>query len=376
MQFIILLPLFFIYTGSTFGASLESQVWLMNCIDKDTSRYSEIALYPDWPAGQPESIISIPTAYNSSAAWAYFDINQTLPDGRFFSVSDMSTQVAQKSYNAPAQLGKDDLFCATHVVENLYSKADGSTCSSAFQCAHPNVIENTVTTPHVDAVVPIHNAILNKPVVFDAADQTKITFIAYDDKHTLDGQLHPFDIFWSIWSQRDDSHFLGNEISFGPAVVTSWIPFKTGQCTIKFEGHGDIPWTTTNGLASTLLSVVQKPNFLTYTSNKVRTCSDTCARAGTCCRYDWETQWQTSIPARMDMQVVNVPPTGSGRNPSDQGELHYIIDCPVTTTSLGCEICKLLGLATQAAGMSEDVGAAFGGANVILSAVCGIAGCS
>ena len=73
---------------------------------------------------------------------------------------------------------------------------------------------------------------------------------------------------------------------------------------------------------------------------------------------------------------MNVPPAGSGRNPSDQGELHYAISCPPGISgNLGCAICKLLELGASSGALAKGVEAAWGTANVAVTAGCDLAGC-
>jgi hypothetical protein len=372
-----LIPIILSLAGSSYAS--ETQAWLVNCIDKSASKYSEIALYPGWPSGLPAATVLVPTSHNSYVAWTHANINETLPDGTVFSVSEM--EVSHKAIDAPAKLGDDEITCVPHPVENLYSKIDGSICSSVFQCAHVSVTSDVKSALEKAAVIaPAQKTLATAGIKqADASqDQTKVIFYAYDDKFVVDGQLHAGDIFSSIWNERDDSHFLGRAISFGPSIITSIFPLpQTQQCTITYTGHGDIPWTTTNGLSSTLLSVASQPNFLQYTSTKVRECTDTNeAHPPKCIGWTWETHWQTHIPARMDFNVVNVPPQGSGRNPSDQGELHYTISCPPGIGgNLGCAICKLLQLGTSSGALAKDVGSAWGTANVLVTAVCDLAGC-
>jgi hypothetical protein len=86
----------------------------------------------------------------------------------------------------------------------------------------------------------------------------------------------------------------------------------------------------------------------------------------------------------VDFDVINVPPPGSGRNPSDQGTMSYYIDCPAQF-NLGCAICKILGDifggGSQIGGIGEaseavkQVAKGFGVANLATTVACQIAGC-
>jgi hypothetical protein len=191
----------------------------------------------------------------------------------------------------------------------------------------------------------------------------------------VSGKLTAGDIFWNVWDERDGFYFSGNEKGFG----------RDG-CNVRYEGHGDIEWTTTNGLASALLTIAQADKFLQYTSYKKRECEVTCDEPGhppRCCSFKVNTYWETHIPARVDFQVINMPPAGSGRNPSDQGSMNYLIECPAKF-NIGCLFCPILedmfsgGSQIGGEGASEVVkgmAKGFGVANLLTQVSCQAAGC-
>jgi hypothetical protein len=349
----------------------SQQVWLVDCLSATGTRTSELAIYPGWPQGYPASTIQVPTEGATVLAWSYANITKILPGGHIFSVTGFGMN---REMGTGATYDSKDITCIPYEVDNLYTKLNGTACTSAFQCTHLSAIADRSgswkqasrsAVGHDSRFLRSENVPANSKW---GPDKTAIQFYAFDEKVVVSGRLSAWDIFGEIWNNRDAVHFFDKPVGFG-----------NSQCTVRFTGSGVIEWTTVDGLGNTLGAVAGAPGFLQYNSWKELRCTEFCddpVHPNRCCQRETVTLWQTHIPSRMKFEAVNVPPPGSERNPSRQGELEYRIQCP-ETQNIGCILCEVLGaIASAGSEVGKRIGAAFSVADMLISSSCHFAGCT
>jgi hypothetical protein len=110
------------------------------------------------------------------------------------------------------------------------------------------------------------------------------------------GNVNPQDVFNEVWSRRGATSCDTTAVDLGQG------------CSIKFTCDGGIPWTTTNGMSSTLHDIVGSQSAI---ANHWTTTSTVCTQwvgestGPVCIQETQETIYHTSIA--QTIQIVNLP---------------------------------------------------------------------
>ena len=254
-------------------AGHDENVMLCNCRDGNGVLSSQMAYYSGDPNSSPQALANVDSDFGKTVVW-----EGGRPVEGAFADTDVFTSVIAKPVGEGAYAGTGNnkygpFFCYRNYRENLYT-SDGKTCSSIYACNH--------RAPGVDIAVSVPGA----------------------DYVEMDGWHNPRDILWAVWAKRlerscDES------------------PYDLGNgCQIQFSCHGDIPWATTNGMATTLVDVVSKQKDLVQQQAvKKRVCTDPCTenpgpKRG-CCGWETQTIWTTKMARSVEIVSLDQIPSSS-----------------------------------------------------------------
>ena len=236
---------------------------LCNCRDGNGVLSSQMAYYSGGPDSSPEAHADVNSDRGKTVIWeGGKPVEGTFGDGNVFT-SVIDKPVGEGSYAGTGNNKFRSFFCYHNYRENLYT-SNGKTCSSIYACNHKAPgIEIAVSVPGTDYV-------------------------------EMNGWHNPRDILWAVWDRRLERSC--NES-----------PYDLGNgCQIRFSCHGNIPWATTNGMATTLVDVVAKQKDLVqHQSVKNRVCTDPCTenprpRPG-CCGWEIHTTWNTKMARSVEI---------------------------------------------------------------------------
>ncbi|SPO03661.1 uncharacterized protein DNG_06344 [Cephalotrichum gorgonifer] len=216
------------------------------------------------------------------------------------------------------------LKCYSYHVDKLYQLDDGKWCSSAYVCNHRG-------SPYV------------KPGGGSGGggggdggkDEMRITGSTNSDWVELRDRTAQSVIETVRKTFDNDSHDCDrSEIDIGSG------------CRISWKCHGDPALKALARMASAFEDTSKKDKF----SSKREVNWDVCkvpdtrpGHEGQCRQWVTKTDRYMKMPRVLDVTMDNVPPAGSGRNPSTHGTMGYEITC--SKSMWECALCSAIGTA-------------------------------
>ncbi|RYP40355.1 hypothetical protein DL767_001767 [Monosporascus sp. MG133] len=291
---------------------------------------------------KPTMMVNVP--WSGSYPWGQDGgVSATLPNGDVFTVYiDRSVQDPNPAGDAWHSFEMDKpLKCYSYHWDMLYQLDDGKWCSSAYICNHRG-------TAYI------------KPGGSGSGGDD-------DDKDTTRIKAST-NADWVELYEQSAGRVLGtvrqtfNDGSF--QCDNTAISLGSG-CSIVWKCNGDPAedLQSIKRMAGGFGDLAERDEFSSKREEKWEVCSrfDTRpGREGQCLQFEEKVDHYVKVPRYIQMVMDNVPPEGSGRNPSVHGEMSYEITCE--TSNLECALCNIIGIAmtvpSPAAGASILIGCA------------------
>ncbi|KAI9856278.1 MAG: hypothetical protein M1824_005492 [Vezdaea acicularis] len=320
----------------------DEMVILANCVNVNNvgEQSSQIAYYSSTHNPSPAAIAKVQTPFGKTAFWeGGSPISATFADGNVFSADipkDISIQ------GAFVGLGKNNagtFSCWRDWRPDTYT-ADGVRCSGIYTCDHR---------------APPGNEI-------------EVQIEIGQNSVVLEGDVDAWQVFHTVWDRRQ-----------ARSCDTKPVAIPDTSCTITYECFGATDWEITNAMATTVNGVLAKAvkKVEDYTVRECQEVSDIPPHK--CIELIPVKHQRTNIVNHGRLDVTNVSPAGSGIPNSLAGWLTYDISCPTAHGNCaGCKAAELFLMGGAAAGtytMNPEVAGAFGGLNVLTTAICALGGC-
>ena len=170
-------------------------------------------------------------------------------------------------YAGTGQNSQSSFYCYQDAGSVTYPLSNGATCTSVYVCDH--------SPPGISVAI--------------SSNENYIELVGL-------GNVNPQDVFNEVWSRRGATSCDTTAVDLGQG------------CSIKFTCDGGIPWTTTNGMSSTLHDIVGSQSAI---ANHWTTTSTVCTQwvgestGPVCIQETQETIYHTSIA--QTIQIVNLP---------------------------------------------------------------------
>jgi hypothetical protein len=195
-------------------------VVLANCATSWGEWSSEMAYYSTGgssPSGTPAATAVVKNG--NFQVWEGAQVSGTFGDGNVFTSNIAEPVSIHGMYAGTGQNSQSSFYCYQDAGSVTYPLSNGATCTSVYICDH------TPAGVHVDI----------------STNENYVELVGL-------GNVNAADVFNNVWAKRG-------------AQSCDTTPVDLGQgCSISFTCSGGIPWTTTNGMASTLESVVAAQN--------------------------------------------------------------------------------------------------------------------
>ena len=247
MTVTMFLPLTF--AGVIQRRDASENVIMVNCEDQNGGEVSSrMAYYSGEVNATPNTQVILTTG--RTQVWEGAPVSGTFPDSDEFT-ANIPTPVGDGAYAGTARNQDSPFYCYGFKRAFVYS--DGNVyCTGAYRCDH---------------TAPTHVA-------------SKITV----DVSTSNQYVELTDL--GVWNSRGSNTCQSDPIPMGD------------KCTIEFNCFGAIPWTTTNGMAATLVNVIGAQNGIgTQWNEQVSSCAQYCSTptGSYCCNEQSQTVWHTKI---------------------------------------------------------------------------------
>lgn len=270
---------------------------------------------------KPQMMVNVP--WSGEYPWGQKGgVKATMPNGDTFSV------YINKDIHDPDAAGDawhtyeqdKPLKCYSYHWDRLYQLDDGKWCSSAYVCNHRG-------KPYIKPG--------GQPAPPSGPDTQRITASTNSDWVDLYSQSAKNVIATVNDRFKHDSYNCDNSaVSIGSG------------CTITWKCHGDAGMRSIERMSAAFASIAAEPKFsetYTKTSEICRRFDSRPGKEGQCLAWETKTDNYVRLPGSLDMVMDNVPPAGSGRNPSVHGGMSYEIKC--SKSSLACKACNIIGYA-------------------------------
>jgi hypothetical protein len=242
----------------------------MNCYNNadGTIFLSEMAYYSSGapnPSGVPTTVAGL--TLGRYQVWEGAPVTGTFPDDNHFTVDIPRPVQKAGDYAGTGQKLQSSFYCYQDAGSVSYAWFNTGHCDSVYICDHtPAGVRVDISTNE---------------------NYVELTGL---------GKVNAQDVFWNVWSKRGESTCDSTPVPLG------------GGCSISFTCTGGDQWTTTNGMASTLIGIVGKQdgieNTWTTVSNPCVLYCDTLA-GYYCCSAPDVTTWHTSIA--QTITIVSLP---------------------------------------------------------------------
>lgn len=252
--------IFAIPTPEIIPRDSSEAIVLANCYSNGQIVLSQMGYYSSGaprPSGPPSAYADL--TFGTYQVWEGAPVTGKFIDN-FFTVDIPRPVQVAGDYAGTGQNKQSSFYCYQDIGAVTYETL-GTSCSSVYICDH------TPAGVRVD--------------ISTNANYVELTGL---------GKVNAYDVFWHVWDKRGAS-----------TCDTTAVPLG-GGCSISFTCTGGDEWTTTNGMASTLVGVVGHQDGIEKTWTTVSNpCVQYCStpQGSYCCNAPDVTTWHTSIAQTM-----------------------------------------------------------------------------
>ncbi|KAI8180797.1 hypothetical protein K4K51_002384 [Colletotrichum sp. SAR 10_75] len=285
---------------------------------------------------RPTMMVNVP--WSGSYPWGQAGgVSATMPNGDVFTVHiDRSIKDPNPAGDAWHKYELEKPFkCYSYHWDKVYQLVDGKWCSSAYVCNHRG-------RPYVNPGSGGGNN--------NDKDDTTITGSTNSDwvelyEQTAENIVATVRRMFNDKSTDCDT----TAISIGSGCTIEW------SCHAN-EGHSELH--SLQRLSTAFANLGKTKEYSSKRETKTRICRtpDTRpGREGQCLQWVDKVDHYVKVPRKIKMTMDNIPPKGSGRNPSEHGNMEYEIKC--SKSSLECALCNIIGtgLTVPSAGVGASV---------------------
>jgi hypothetical protein len=330
------------------AADANEALILANCVAPNDANYksSYVGYYTKSGDSGPSAIAKVSTPPGLTVWWEGAPVSAIFDNGKnVFSVSIPERITTENAYVGTGKNNFGLFSCWRQTHPNAFTVGDGSICSGVYICNH-----NARPTSGINVQMTIGN----EAVVFE-------------------GDVNPWDIFHTVWDNRQATTCLTGPVTIAGASID-----VSNSCTITYKCYGASDWAGTNGMASTLVSVMA-PAVKTLSTYVTRECIDTNDVTRKCDEYENVKHTQSHIMDYGRLDVTNESPLGSNIPNSYAGWMTYQISCPNPNKNCaGCKIAENVlagGAVAGTAAANPPVAAFFGGVDLFTTVFCELSGC-
>jgi hypothetical protein len=207
------------------SAGQNEQVMLANCVAPNDANYksSWMGYYGNRGGQAPSATAQVRAPSGQTTWWEGSSVSATFSDGDVFSVSIPQQITDQNAYVGTGKNNYGLISCWRQSHPNAFTASSGDICSGIYACNNGNPLQSGL--------------------------QAQMTFGS--GSAPFDGDVNPWDIFHTVWDQRQATQCSTNAVSIGGASIDS-----SNGCTITFNCYGATDWTVTNGMAQALVGPI------------------------------------------------------------------------------------------------------------------------